>query len=235
VAINKTLCLDGELYHYIIDVLRLKKNDKLILFNNSKKIFPATIKQVSPSDLHIEVNEEIDSQNESCIKTTLLQGIPKSDKLEWIIQKTTELGISQIVPVISSHSIKKISETKLPRLDKIAAEASKQSKRSFVPFIEKPVTLLEYTEKHACRDDNSLKLLLSQDGKSNLKNLIKTANLKNIVFAVGPEGDFSNEEKSLFEKKGFQKVTLGGRILRCETAAIIMTGILQYETDNLQF
>jgi len=225
--------IEGESYHYLSNVLRLSEGQKIVLFNNTEYLFLGEIVETGSSYISLEIIDSVISRNESNLHTVLLQGIPKSDKLEFIIQKTTELGISKIVPIVSSHSIKKLSAGKVPRYKKIAMEASRQSKRSCVPVISEPLTAEDYLTNETL-EDGDLGIVFSQDGNVSLRELLQKKTFKRIFYAVGPEGDFSKEEKSFFEEKGFQKVALGCRILRSETAAIVVTGIIQYETGNLQ-
>ena len=161
--------------------------------------------------------------------------MPKADKLEWIIQKCTELGISEIVPVITDRVIVKLDEKstskKLERWNKIALEASKQSGRQKVPEVKKPINLKNLVENiskydillfpYECEKETTL--------KSALRNLDKKC--KNIAILIGPEGGFSEEEVELFHFENVKQVTLGPRILRTETAGLVTLAMLLYELE----
>lgn len=233
ININDNIKIEKDDFHYIKNVLRLSVGDEIELFNNTPNDYLGVVTDIKSDYANIAVNKISVSKTKSKIYTTLLQAIPKSDKLELIIQKVTELGIDEIIPIESSHSIKKISTSKLPRLQKIAIEAAKQSKRSQAPTIREPMSLTAFF-KNSNLENKSLKILFNQNGENNLKDELCTFSGNKIFFAVGPEGDFSKEEIELFSKNNFKFISLGDRILRAETAAIITTGIIQYETKNLQ-
>lgn len=235
ISTGSRIIIEGEPLHYIKNILRLGKDDTIIIFNNTESNFSARIERFSKTEATLIVWDVFPAENESSVYTILLQGIPKSDKLEWVIQKTTELGVNEIIPVVSQHSIKKLSDNKITRFQKIAEEASRQSNRSFVPRVSSPQTLREYLERHGTKLQHALKILFCQEGSETLREILQNRLEKEpILLAVGPEGDFSKEEKDLFQKNGFQSIALGGRILRTETAAIATMGIIQYETCNLQ-
>jgi 16S rRNA (uracil1498-N3)-methyltransferase len=212
-------------------VLRLKKGALLCLADGNDREYKGTISKVGEESLVIKLEEIITAPaNEIGPKITLFQGLPKSDKLDWIIQKCTELGVDEIVPFVAARSVSRppagrIKE-KLERWRRIAAEAARQSNRMTVP----QVTLAaDFSE--ACRQaDHSVKLLLwEQEQPGTLRKLLAgSPSPERIAVIVGPEGGLTSEEVASALKCGFISVSLGKRIVRTETAGLAMLAILQF-------
>jgi 16S rRNA (uracil1498-N3)-methyltransferase len=154
--------------------------------------------------------------------------------MELIIQKTTELGVSAIIPFKSERSIsleeRESKQKKSHRWQEIAIKAVQQSRRAGVPRVEAYLSFMEALK--SCEGEG-LKILLYEKEGENLKNVLKRYQPKKIFAMVGPEGGFTEEEVALAKDKGFIPVKLGQRILRTETAAITLVGILQYELGDL--
>lgn len=183
--------------------------------------------------------EAFPSSTESSLEIILLQALPEKERMELIIQKATELGVSTLVPFKSQKSIsleeRESKQKKAHRWQEIAVKAVQQSRRAKVPRIEKYCSFGEALEY--CRKKGFKMLLYEKEGES-LRKVLKTYSTSNplsekIYIMVGPEGGFAEEEVKWAEKKGFTTVKLGQRILRTETAAITLIGILQYELGDL--
>jgi len=174
------------------------------------------------------------SPTESSLEIILLQALPEKERIEWIIQKTTELGVSAIIPFKSERSIslaeRETKQRKAHRWQHIALRAVQQSRRAKVPLVKNYLPFIEALK--LCEGD-SLKILLYERGGENLKNVLKQYLLRRIYAMVGPEGGFTEKEVELAKDKGFIPIKLGQRILRTETAAIVLVGILQYELGDL--
>jgi 16S rRNA (uracil1498-N3)-methyltransferase len=190
--------------------------------------------RISERHAFISVFEAFASPTESSVEIVLLQALPEKERMELIIQKTTELGVSAILPYKSHRSIsleeRETKQAKAHRWQEIAVRAVRQSRRASVPRVEayRPFTgALE-----ACRG-NGLKILLWERGGESLRRTLQENRSRRIYVMVGPEGGFTEEEVDLAKQEGFIPVKLGQRILRTETAAIVLVGILQYELGDL--
>ncbi|MEG6569035.1 16S rRNA (uracil(1498)-N(3))-methyltransferase [Thermoanaerobacterium thermosaccharolyticum] len=227
--------INGDDAHHIINVLRFKIGTKLII-SNGKNQYIVTILDIENSSVILKIIEEYNQVVESPINITLYQGLPKSDKMDLIIQKCTEIGIKKIIPVETEFSTIKIKEkniyNKINRWKKISLEASKQSGRSIVPDVLVPVGF-----KDALESLNEFDLCLipyEKETNMRLKDVLKkNFDAKNICVFIGPEGGFSENEIMAAIEYGAIPVTLGPRILRTETAGIVTSSIILYELGDL--
>ena len=237
---NNNICIIGEDVKHIEKVLRLNINDEINVCNTEKQEnYKTKIMAMDKDKIICKIEDIIRSVAESNVEITVFQGLPKSEKMELIIQKCVELGAKGIVPVEMERSIVKYTEKdklkKIERWQKISESAAKQCGRDYVPqinniininlvsnLIDKYDTLLVAYENE---QNNTLKGELAK-----LKNLDKK-NLR-VGVLIGPEGGLSQEEIDILMEKGSKIITLGKRILRTETVAMIMTGIIMYELEN---
>jgi len=203
------------------------------------KDFRARVLRLSGERASVLTFETFQSPTESPLEIILLQALPEKERMELIIQKATELGVSAIVPFKSEKSIsleeRETKQKKAHRWQKIAIKAVQQSRRARVPKVEPYRSFIESLE--FCKED-VLKILLWEKEGEGLKDALKKYSTLHPPFGkaylmVGPEGGFTEEEVRLAEKKGFIPVKLGQRILRTETATITLIGILQYELGDL--
>ncbi len=226
-----TVTITGDLFHHMARVLRLKKGVLLCLADGKDREYKGTICKVDEESLIIKLEEIITAPaNEIGPKITLFQGLPKGDKLDWIIQKCTELGVDEIVPFVATRSVSRppagrIKE-KLERWRRIAAEAARQSNRMTIP----QVTLAADFSEACMQADHSVKLLLwEQEQPGTLRKLLAgSPSPERIAVIVGPEGGLTSEEVASALKCGFISVSLGKRIVRTETAGLAMLAILQF-------
>jgi len=171
---------------------------------------------------------------ESPVEIILLQALPEKERMELIIQKVTELGVSAIVPFKSERSItldeREAKQKKAHRWQEIAIKAVQQSRRAKVPPVGYRPSFQEALE--TCKGEGLKVLLYEKEGQS-LRHVLKKPAPQRIYAAVGPEGGFAEEEIEMAKEAGFVPVKLGQRILRTETAAITLVGILQYELGDL--
>ncbi|WP_294133688.1 16S rRNA (uracil(1498)-N(3))-methyltransferase [uncultured Clostridium sp.] len=230
----------GDDVKHIYKVLRISEGEKVTLNNCEGVEYLGRVKSVSKQEVLIEILEKLESNNESNVKIYLFQGLPKSQKMDLIVQKGTELGITEFIPTITHRVDVKLKGEfkKLDRLNRIALEAAKQSKRSIIPKVSEPIDFNEVLEKI-----NSLDLLIVPYENANnfgIKTLINELrkennidNIKNIGIFVGPEGGIEEDEIERLKDKGAHIVTLGKRILRTETAGFVATSLIQYELSDL--
>lgn len=225
-----TLCVDGENGRHISKSLRMRPGENITLCDGMGTDCLCRITQVDGETVWVEVISREASSSEPTTCVRLYQGLPKSDKMELVIQKSTELGVSAVIPVETEFCVAKISgkeEKKLARWQKIALEASKQSGRGRICTIEPPVSF-----KEALRTAPGKKIFLYEKGGEPLRKIINEDDTQVSIF-VGPEGGFSKEEAELAESMGAFTATLGPRILRTETAPLAALAVIMCETGNL--
>jgi 16S rRNA (uracil1498-N3)-methyltransferase len=202
------------------------------LTDGEGKDFRGRILSLSGSRATLVLFDVFSSPTEPAVDIILLQALPEKERMEWIIQKTTELGVSAIVPFKSARSIsleeRELKQKKSHRWQKIAVKAVRQSRRANVPLVETYRPFEEALE--FCRGDG-LKLILWEKQGESLKQVLRPS--RRICVMVGPEGGFTAEEVASARDRGFIPVKVGQRILRTETAAITLVGILQYELGDI--
>jgi 16S rRNA (uracil1498-N3)-methyltransferase len=232
---NELLRIEGDEVKHIKKVLRLKAGDEMIVFDGSGKEYEGKIIEVGPSSVEIRIQNSFISKKDSYLEITLAQSLLKGEKMDYLIQKATELGVKEIIPFFSSRSIPRFEKTvslmRCRRWEKIAVGASKQSGRGVVPKIE-PVQ--DYSEMIKNIPPDFLRLVLWEKEGEKLKEILEGSKEKRkIFFIVGPEGGLSQEEVGLAKQNDFIPVTLGKRILRSETASLCLLSILQYEWGDI--
>lgn len=240
---NNDIVIIGDDVNHIINVLRMKKTDKVQICNqDTGDNYNAEIVNYSKNEVECKIISKINETTESNVHITLFQGIPKFEKMELIIQKNTEVGIKSIVPVIMERTVvkldEKIASKKLERWQKIAEIAAKQSMRDIIPQIGNITKLkdIDTTEFDAVlvayenEEHNMLKTELQK-----LERKIKSNNSSeqqyNIAIVIGPEGGISEKELVILAEKNAKFVSLGKRILRTETAGVVMAGNIIYELE----
>lgn len=222
---NQEAIITGSDYRHIVKVLRLRPGHELVLFDEASFEHVGRIVEINKSEIRVEIITSTEVKVESDTKITLLQGIPKGSKMDFIIQKATELGVASIVPVVTERS--QVSETKkAPRWQRIATESSKQCGRATAPKIQEVIGF------HDCEiycHGSDLRLICYERSKSKLSDYIKNASQPpiTVIILIGPEGGFAESEISLAMEWGFSPVGLGPRILRTETASVVAVAILQ--------
>lgn len=234
---DKEVNIIGEDVNHIKNVLRLNIGEKLTICNkDTAKSYIATIMNISKEKVMCNIIEENASTTEATVNVDLFQGLPKSDKLECIIQKTTELGVKHIYPVALERCVVKIDKKdenkKISRWQKIAESAAKQSKRDFIPIVENIINL-----ENICKSISKYDIILlayeneeNNTIKQELQKIHKRENV-NIGVVIGPEGGFTEKEVKALISAGAKCVTLGKRILRTETAPIVMLSDIVYEFE----
>ena len=228
---NDSVDIKDENFNHIKNVLRMKVDDELIVSNKEKgNSFLCRISEIGDNKIVCNIIEERES-TEPKVEVSLFQGIPKSDKMELIIQKTVEIGIKDIYPVEMKFCIGKIKDNKkIARWQTISEAAAKQSKRNIIPRIENPIT---FKEMSALIKDYDLALIAYEnEDKTNIKEVLEqNKDIKKIAIIIGPEGGISKEEVESLVNDGAKEVSLGKRILRTETASISMLSMIMYQYD----
>ncbi len=232
---NDLLTIKGNEARHIRRSLRLRVGDEIVVFDGSGKEYEGRIVREEPTSVVIEVKNLISCLQDSFLEITLAQSLLKGEKMDYLVQKATELGVKKIVPFYSSRSVpllereKKVERRR--RWERIAIEASKQCGRGFVPEIECPC---DFSEMLSSVPPESLRLILYEGGGRRLKEVLKEGkDLRRIFFVVGPEGGMSPEEIEQSKERGFFQVFMGKRIMRSETASLCLLSILQYELGDI--
>ncbi len=222
---DQNMTLDRDLSHQISRVLRLQKSDQIFLFNNSGNEYTGHIMDVERNVVNIRIVAVSDHDVESPCKIHLGQVIGKGEKMDLVIQKATELGITSITPLFSEHSVVKYvadrSDNKLEHWQRVAISASAQSWRTIVPTINPPQKLFDWMASTT----STHKLILHPDATAKRLRDLQITNEATVL--IGPEGGFSSNEIEFAINKEFTPVSLGPRILRTETAGMVTVAILQ--------
>ena len=235
---NKAKIIGKDVNH-IANVLRLKKEDRIILCDKNETIsYMAEIIEMHRDYIICEIIEEILENIETNVKIDLYQGLPKMDKMEYIIQKATEIGVRDIYPVITKRSIVKLDEKsetkKIERWQKITEVAAKQSKRDYIPKIENVINL-----ENICKNIEKYDIILlayEEEKENTLKRALKKLEFNldkeiKIGIVIGPEGGLDIEEVNKLKEAGAKSITLGKRILRTETASLVILSDIIYEFE----
>ena len=237
---EKTISIQNEDVNHIKNVLRAKINDKIDICDyNTSKNYICEIAKIEDKKIECRIIEEVESSVESKIKISIFQGLPKSDKMELVIQKSVELGAFDITPIEMKRCVVKLNEKdktkKIQRWQKISETAGKQSGRDIIPQINNIINVKKLCEKFGEYDlvlvayEKEKEDTLKQELKK-IKN-IKKEEIK-IAIIIGPEGGIDNEDIEQFKNHNAKIITLGNRILRTETVALNMLSIIMYELDS---
>ena len=223
---NKDMLLEESDIRHIKKVMRMNINDKIeVIYNNKLHICEIT----SLEPFNIKVIEKLDEDKKTKIELTVAVALVKEQKMDLILQKLTELGVSRIIPVSMERSIVKLDKErfnkKKVRWESICKEASEQSKRTNIPIIEDIKSIKELT-----KEDADLKLVASTKEKEKLLNyyLQSIEDCAKIIMVIGPEGGISDKEEDILVSNGYNRVSFGNLIFRVETATIYVASIINY-------
>lgn len=234
--IENKIKIVGEDFQHLKKVLRSVKGDIITVCCDGFD-YNAQIDEIGNDYITCIIIDKKENTTEADLKVTLFQGLPKADKMDLIIQKCVELGVYEIVPVITERCISKINtnkdvQNKLSRWQKIAMEAAKQCNRGYIPRIGMPVKFSEAVET-AEKMDISI-IPYENENKESFKSVV--SHIPGITTAsifIGPEGGFAQEEIQLADARGIRKITLGPRILRTETAGMVALSLMMYELGDV--
>ena len=227
--------ITGSDVNHIKNVLRMKEDDEIRLSAGNGLLYTAKISEFLPDRIVCKIVDCEGGKSELPAKIILFQGLPKKDKMELIIQKAVELGVSEIVPVMKRTIVKlednKKELKKLERWRTISLTAAKQSGRIIVPNVSEFVTFNEAVKRAESLEFNLIPYE-NEKGMDRARELVKEANgKKSIGIFIGPEGGISEEELELAMKMGALPISLGNRILRTETAGLALISVLAFEID----
>lgn len=229
---NINLDLSPEASHHVLNVMRLKIDAKLKIFNASGE-FSAHLQSVTNKIAHVSLGDKLDINTESNCEITLLQAVTRRERMDYSIQKATEMGVSCIQPVLTQHCVVKLNSKKsLQRIEHwkgIALHATEQSGRLIIPEIKPILSWNEALDEYSQLD--SLKLIFALAASKPLSKI--KSDTKNILLALGPVGGFSQKELETALNKGFEPIKLGPRILRAETATTAALTAIQMRWGDL--
>jgi 16S rRNA (uracil1498-N3)-methyltransferase len=234
-----TINLSREETHHLASVLRLKAGDQVFVFDGCGREYRCSIASLKNRCALLEIIEPLTNNVESPINLTLGQALAKGEKFDLIVQKATELGTRRIVPLVTENAAvtlkDKQAEKRLERWRRISLEALKQSGRRTIVEIAAPVALSEFVSEVELRPDASRALLVfSERGGVSIDEALKaTARGVEVIALVGPEGGWSQAELELLSERGAKAVTLGPRVLRTETAAIVAVSLIQHALGDI--
>ena len=224
------ITVTDEDVRHIATVLRMKTGDELLLCDGQGTEYTVRIAEISRARIETEIVGRL-NQESRYPRITLGQGLPKSDKMDWIVQKATELGVTAIAPLVTERTIVKIrdEQKRAVRWQKIAKEAAMQSNRPDIPQIERIRSFRDFIFS-LDPDPSTLFLFPWEEGTEPFRNVLRQkSGVMNIVVLIGPEGGFSSSEAEAAKGRGFHLVSLGPNILRTETAAIAALSMIGYE------
>jgi 16S rRNA (uracil1498-N3)-methyltransferase len=228
---NEEITLSSEILHHLGAVLRLSAGEEIVLLDGLGNLCRCRIESLDRRSGKARVLHRW-REEESALPVCLLQALPKGDKMDLVLQKGTELGVSIFVPVLAGRSISRPGtgeEKRLLRWERIVREAARQCRRPCLPHLTSPLPLAQALSE--CNAD--LRLMLWEEESRPLAGALPTAAPRQAAILVGPEGGFSSQEAELARRAGFLPVRIGPRILRTETAGFAVASILQYLYGDL--
>ncbi len=231
-----TIRISGPLLRHLRDSLRLHQGDELIVTDDGGTRYRTEVTVVAGRELSGRILETIAPPPKTAPSLILAQALLKGEKMDWVVQKATELGVDRFVPLLAKHSVVKLHqdriEHQLSRWQRIAVEAAQQSERWTIPSIDEPATFPQLLIRHGTATS---KLMLAErsDGLSLQSIPLPVEAHNRVLLIIGPEGGWDQEELRLAHEQGCAAVTLGARILRAETAAIAAVSITQSRLGEL--
>ncbi len=222
-TVNADVQLDVNAAHHVRTVLRMQVGDMIVLFNGNGAEYFGTVANLSKQSVAVQIHDTSDRVTQSPLHTHLVQGICKGEKMDFVIQKATELGVSELTPLFTQYGNVKLDEKrtakKLVHWQKIAVSACEQSGRSDMVCINAPLSFAAWLKQ---ADKNTV--ILDPGANQTLNQLTI---IRHISLMIGPEGGFSPEEVTQAKQQGITSVLLGPRVLRSETAGLAALTLVQ--------
>lgn len=231
--VTAEICLDANACKYIKEVLRLKCGHSLILFNGDGFDYQAEIVALAKKKISVAIISKSQIDNESSLSVHLLQPLCRSEKMDWCLQKATELGVSEITPFLSNRVNINVPAERLAKKmhhwQAVVASACEQSGRAKLPVVNTP---LKFNPAVQAIAHEATKVVAAPNGADKFSTM-STDNIKHCVCLIGPEGGLTTEEMLVLDNAGFSTISLGPRILRLETAVIATIALLQSHWGDL--
>ena len=235
---SQRVSLAGDEARHLRDVLRLKPGDRVSVFDGVGNEYAAILQKAVRDSAVLELGERVQAMSsESPLKLTLAVALLKGDKFDLVVQKATELGVTTILPVMTKFADVRLKDPadaakRLTRWQRISLEAGKQSGRATLPIINTPEPVLRLIAE-ACNGDALRVMFAERDGQP-IEQLPPTITPQSVMILIGSEGGWAQEEIDLARQHAWRIVTLGGRIMRAETAAIALTALIQNKYGDLR-
>jgi 16S rRNA (uracil1498-N3)-methyltransferase len=236
-----TFFIQEDDYHHIVRVMRMDIDDEIYCVNSLQQAARCRIEKISENEVIAKVVQWLEGEIELPVSVSIVSGLPKGDKLEWIIQKGAELGAFKFIPFIAARSVvkwdEKKGEKKLVRWNKIAKEAAEQSHRTMIPEVSSPISIKELIK---LSEGYNVKLIAyeeeAREGESSVltKSLQSMTKGQSILAVFGPEGGLTESEVALLKEHGFMTCGLGPRILRTETAPLYLLSTVSYHFELME-
>jgi 16S rRNA (uracil1498-N3)-methyltransferase len=229
---GRRLTVEGSAGNHIARVLRLRVGDALTLFNGRGGEYGGTIEEIRRDTVLVNVLEQRNVERESPCQITLAQGISRGERMDWVVQKATELGVARIAPLFTERSVVHLDDRqaakKVQHWRSIAIAACEQSGRNRVPEITTPIGLFDLLERQT---SGGTALLLSPGAALRITDIPGADTGATVL--IGPEGGLAEAEQEAATKSGFTPVRMGPRVLRTETAAVCALTLLQQKFGDL--
>lgn len=233
--INDIIFIYGQDRKHIVDVLRLSLEDEIIASCEEINYF-TKINNIDDEKVTLKIYEKSSGNNEPKINITLFQGLAKGDKMDFITQKGTEIGIKSFYGVQMERCVVKAKDrkwidSKLKRYNKISEEASKQCKRDHIPEFKDIISFNEMVKM--LKESENILIPYESEGDNKIKDVLKKVDGKDVNIIIGPEGGFSSEEINRLKEIGGLTLSLSNRIFRTETAGLVASTIILYELEDM--
>lgn len=233
---DKYITITGSDVNHIKNVLRMKQGEELLISNGVDKDYYCKIEDISEDEVKAEILNVDEDGSELDTEFYLFQCLPKGDKMELIIQKAVELGVKEIIPVSSKRAIVKLDDkkaaSKVKRWNSISESAAKQSKRIIIPSVKEPVSFKEAVKYSECLDMSIIPYEHYRDMLETRKVIDKIQPGMKVGIFIGPEGGFDESEVLMAAEAGIERVSLGRRILRTETAGMTILSVLMFKMER---
>lgn len=234
--VEDTVFITGEDVNHIVHVLRMKKGEQVLVSTSNDREYLCEITALEEEAVQLKLLDVYGSNRELPIEVTLYQALPKGDKMETVIQKMVELGAVRIVPVVTKRCVVQLDQKKaakkVARWNAISEAAAKQSKRNKIPEVMMPMSFAE-----ALFDAKKLEAALipyeNAEGMEQARCMVDgAAKKRSLGIFIGPEGGFTEQEIEKSQQNGVKPISLGHRILRTETAGMMLMSVIMFATDQ---
>lgn len=234
--VEDTVFITGEDVNHIVHVLRMKKGEQVLVSTSNDREYLCEITALEEEAVQLKLLDVYGSNRELPIGVTLYQALPKGDKMETVIQKMVELGAVRIVPVVTKRCVVQLDQKKaakkVARWNAISEAAAKQSKRNKIPEVMMPMSFAE-----ALLDAKKLEAALipyeNAEGMEQARSMVdEAAKKRSLGIFIGPEGGFTEQEIEKSQQNGVKPISLGHRILRTETAGMMLMSVIMFATDQ---
>lgn len=224
--------LSGPQARQVAQVLRMRPGDGVVLLDNSGWAYEARLTAVAPQRVMADIAAKRPAEGEPSVPVTLYMALLKREKFEWVLQKGTEVGVSRFVPVVTQRALvqdTEIKSGKQERWQKILTEAAEQSRRGRIPLLAAPLKVAEALAQH---EADAAMILWEGETAVSLKSALTKKSFSSVALFIGPEGGFTAQEIEEARRCHVQPVTLGKRILRAETAALVAASLVLHEAGD---